>query len=744
VLLAALPLAAFFALLWGFAVHPLPWQGAAAWVPALGIRLAWRVDGLALLLLLLITGIGGAVYVYAAGYLAGHLQLHRLYALLTLFMLAMIGCVVADDLFVLFVFWELTSLTSFLLVGFDHESEAARASARKALLVTGGGGLALLAGLILIGDAAGTTSLSGLVGRAPGLAPTLALVAGVALVMIGCFTKSAQIPFHFWLPDAMVAPTPVSAYLHSATMVKLGVYLLARLHPAFGDWPLWQATLTLVGSATAIWAMVLVVRERDLKRILAWSTVAALGTLVMLIGVPGDGPAIAVGAFLLAHALYKAPLFFVAGNIDHGAGTRIIDRLGGLRPQMPLTAAAAAMAAISMAGLPFSFGYIAKGVIAGAKSAVGLAALVGYASLFVSTVAVAVAAVAAVRVFWWHPDQSETPEAHEVGPELVWPPILVAGCCIAFGIAPSLIEGLLAAAAAAMTPYREGPVVDTSLQLEPLFGSAALTIGLGSAIFWFWDDVHVRIERAMRPLQRAGSGAQYERLLRGLVRLAAWLTRRLQHGFLPGYTALLVASVTLALGALLWLDAPALRAPDPGGASLPLLGAAGLVVAGALLACVLRGRLELLLASGLVGYGSAAIFLFTGAPDLAFTQFAVETVFVVVVAALLLELRRLGRGRSLPEPKLRVGAALLALGFAGLVMALWLGVSAVPFDPALSRFFGESAVPEASGRNVVNVILVDFRALDTLGEIAVVAFSLLAALPSLEALRRLRARGEDA
>jgi formate hydrogenlyase subunit 3/multisubunit Na+/H+ antiporter MnhD subunit len=360
----ALPLSAFAALSWWVAVRPLPFTGSVPWVPALGVSLAWRIDGLSALLLLLITGIGAAVFVYAAGYLHGHTQLRRLYVLLTLFMLSMIGCVLADDLVLLFVCWELTGLTSFLLVGFDHENAAARKAARQAFLVTGSGGLALRAGVILIGDAAGTWSISQLIERTPQLPVTPALASGVGLLMLGCFTKSAQFPFHFWLPDAMAAPTPVSAYLHSATMVKLGVYLLARLHPAFGSWPAWEVTLSLAGAVTAVWAMVLVLRERDLRRILAWSTVAALGTLVMLIGLPGNGPAVAVGAFLLAHALYKAPLFFVAGNVDHGGGTLIIDRLGGLRPKMPYTAAGAVMAAISMAGLPFSFGYIAKGVIA--------------------------------------------------------------------------------------------------------------------------------------------------------------------------------------------------------------------------------------------------------------------------------------------------------------------------------------------------------------------------------------------
>ncbi|MCK6581426.1 MAG: hypothetical protein L6Q98_25325, partial [Anaerolineae bacterium] len=273
------------------------------------------------------------------GYLAGHPGQRRLYVLLSLFMLAMIGCVTADDLYTLFLFWEATSVLSFLLVGFEHDRPASRKSAQQALLVTGTGGLALLAGLILIAQAMGTTTISTVVEQLPTTLPTPTLVAGVLLVLVGAFTKSAQFPFHFWLPNAMSAPTPVSAYLHSATMVKLGVFLLARLDAGLDTWPLWQWLLQAAGSITAAWGMVLALRERDLKRILAWSTVATLGTLVALVGIPGEDAAVAVGSLLLAHALYKAPLFFVAGNIDHGTGTRVIDRLGNLRLAMPWTAA---------------------------------------------------------------------------------------------------------------------------------------------------------------------------------------------------------------------------------------------------------------------------------------------------------------------------------------------------------------------------------------------------------------------
>ncbi len=735
-----LPFALLGALVALLVRNDLPLTASIPWAPTFGVPLAFRLDGLSALFLLLITGIGSAVFVYASGYMAGNPRTGRLYLLLALFMGAMIGCVAADNLILLFVFWELTSLTSFLLVGFDHHLAASRKSAQQAFLVTGTGGLALLAGFLLLGREAGTYSLSGLIAVAPDLEPTRGLVAGVALTVIGCMTKSAQFPFHFWLPNAMAAPTPVSAYLHSATMVKLGVYLLARLDPAFGDRGAWQAALVVVGSYTAAWCIVQVVRERDLKRVLAWSTVAALGTLVMLVGLPGDGAAIAVATFLVAHALYKAPLFFVAGNVDHGTGTRIIDNLGGLRVAMPWTAAAALLAGVSMAGLPTSFGYIAKDVIATAKDALdpGLLDVGKYANYVFSAVGVAVAAVAAIRVFWRHPGRNETCEAHEGPLAMTMPPIVVALCGVVLGIHPAFADALLAEAARAMTPGAGGPLVMLKLEAGTTLKSLALTFSLGAVVFWFWDQIHGAFEKVRGRMHGFSGLKQYERSLQTLAWSAARVSRLIQHGRLTGY--LTVAFLAVAVVGWVSLLAAGLPPRTDGGAplTLPVAAALAALAFGAVAACFIRGRLLLLLASGLVGFGSAALYLFTGAPDLAFTQFAVETVYVVVIASLLLVLRRGGRDRGRPEARVRVGAGLVAVGVGGLFGALLLFVHALPMDGALARYFGEQSLLAAYGRNVVNVIIVDFRGLDTLGEIAVVAFSFVASVTLIAALRRRR------
>lgn len=733
----AFPLVAFacvISLLW---LADLPVGFSAAWVPSLGIDWAFRVDGLSALMLLMITGIGTAVFVYTGGYLAGHPHQQRLYVLLVLFMLAMIGCVTADNLFVLFLFWEMTSLTSFMLVGFNHEQAGSRKSAQQALLVTGTGGLVMLAGFIVLAQATGTAQISAIVSQMPDRAATPELTLALVLILVGAFTKSAQFPFHFWLPNAMSAPTPVSAYLHSATMVKLGVYLLARFDPAFGEWALWEWSLKVAGSITAAWGMALALRERDLKRILAWSTVATLGTLVVLVGLRGEGATVAVGALLLAHALYKAPLFFVAGNVDHGTGTRVIDRLGNLRHAMPWTAAAALLAGASMAGMPLSFGYIAKDVILSAKSAEEVFAFAKAANTVFGAIAVAVAGTAAVRIFWRHPGRNETPpDAHEGGPSLVLPPLVLASLGIVLGLFPFFLQDLIAQASVAMTPQDQAVALSLSLEFGPALVSLAITLAIGGLIYALWDPLHRLFERIDPWFVRLGMASQYERVLKAIPWVAAGVTRRLQHGSLPGYGLSMLASLALGLLLLAGLGFDQWVWPACSGASWGFVGACGLIMVGAVLSLGVNDRLLLLLSAGLVGFGSAVLFLFTGAPDVAYTQFVVETVFVIVVASVLLKLRRQGRGQGLSDKAWRPMAAVVSLLFGLVVAVVLLLASSGAQDPALTEFFATRSLPEAFGRNVVNVILVDFRALDTLGEIAVVMLSFLAAWALLRPVSR--------
>lgn len=755
-----MPLAGFIALVWGLLNHPLPWHGSLDWIPSLGVRFSVHIDGLSAQFLALILGIGTLVFVYASGYMAGEPRRGRLFLILILFMLAMVGAVSADHLLVLFLFWELTSLTSFLLAGFYHDDERARAAARQALLVTMGGGLALLAAILLLAEMAGSYSLRDVIARSPDLVQDPRLPAALLLLFLGCFTKSAQFPFHFWLPNAMAAPTPVSAYLHSATMVKLGIYLLARLDPAFNDLFLWEAVLIGVGTLTAVWGAVLALRERDLKRILAWSTVSALGTLTLLIGLPNTGAGLAVVGFLFAHALYKAPLFMVAGNIDHATGTRVIDRLMGLRRAMPWTATAALLAGLSMAGLPLSFGFVAKDLITVAKIEADLLDWISYATLFVNATAAAVAGIATLRIFFGSRlavgvgtgsdgEAFTRSRIHEAPWSMVLPPLVIALIGIEFEFLPDLADPLLAEAAQVIAPGLGTVDVATSYQFGTVLTATEIALLVGLVLFLIWDWLH-RLLHRVHWLDHIGPEATYERALRGLTRIAAWQTRLLQPGRLTAYLRWTLAGLlALAVGA--GLAAGSATSFGLAGA-LDLLAtatatewraqgwawsvAAVLIVAGAAASVVLRDRMALLMASGLVGYGSGVLFLFAGAPDLAFTQFAVETALVVVAAALL---PRYGKALRLPDEP-HIGNALLAIigGASIFVLVMWL--LSLPLDPELANWFGEASLPQAHGRNVVNVIIVDFRALDTLGEIAVVAFSLIAALPVLGALARNRGR----
>lgn len=733
--LALLPLAIFGLALRAFFAGDIPLERRWAWIPSIGVELGFRLDALALVLVLLITGIGTLVFVYAAGYMAGTPARSRLFVLLLAFMLAMIGCVTADDVVLLFVFWELTSITSFLLVGFKHEYEASRKSAQQALMVTGGGGLVLLAGVLLLADAAGTTSIQEMLTNAPSWVEKPTIHGALVCIFIGAFTKSAQFPFHFWLPGAMAAPTPVSAYLHSATMVKLGVYLLARLHPAFGEDRFWQLTLVSVGAFTSVWGMLLTIRERDLKRILAWSTVSALGTLVMLIGLPGEGAATATAAFLLAHALYKAPLFFVAGNVDLATGTRLIDELSGLGRKMPWTSAAGWLAGLSMAGIPLSFGYVAKDAIKAAKADTDVFQWVAYAGVFVSAASFAAAGIATARIFWRR--LPLRPAHAREGSMATWlPPLLIASLGIAFGLFPSLIQTLVTKAASAMGPAAsmEAMLADDSASVTALL----ILVSLGVALFLGWDRLH-RVQRHFRLPRVYRAVAWYEALMAAIPAAASRVTRRMQMGHLSTYTVLVLVFALVALTFVL-ANGPAFSWPELvlalGPSEIAVAGAVLTLVCATVTVCIVRDSFVMLLVSGLIGLACALLFLFLGAPDVAFTQFTVEVAFVVVLASILLRVRRLD---LVVAPKLpahhSVFRALLSLAVGAMVAALMLLGADFDPDPSLTEFFSARSVPDAHGRNVVNVVLVDFRAVDTLGEIIVVTLTFIASVPLLRLLR---------
>ena len=707
-----------------------PVLSSVPWLPSLGIALSFRVDAFSLLFAMLITGIGTLVALYAASYLKGDPDRARFLFLLLAFMVAMLGAVLADDVIVLFVFWELTSLVSFLLIGHKAIDPAARRAAVQGLMVTAGGGLALLAGLLLMALIAGTTSLSGIVAAGPTIVASPLFVAALLLVLLGAFTKSAQVPFHFWLPGAMAAPTPASAYLHSATMVKLGIYLMIRLDPAFGAEAVWQSLLIGFGGATMLVAAVQALRVEAFKAVLAQTTIVALGTLTLLIGLDDPVASVATVGFLLSHALYKAALFFAAGNAIHATGEDRLSAMSGLARAMPLTAAAALVACLSMAGLPPFIGFIAKELLFEAKLAAGTTVLIAIAVL-VNAVMVGVAAVVALRPFFIGPQVPQTLK-HGETPSLVAGPVILAATGALFGLLPGLASSAIledAVSAAAGRPI----AVELKLWhgLTPYLGLSVLAVLIGVLVFWKWRPIHDALSR--RPMPTAIHAERLsDRLAGGTLDLGRALTARLQNGSLRLYSWVPLTVLTLLL--LLALMSGGIAMPAFDLTERPyLIAIVAVLVAGSFVAATARSFLGVLVAVGLVGYALGVLFLKKGAPDLAFTQFAVETVFVVVAAAVLVRLPL-----GVPEPRTgreRRADAALALSLGGVGTLVALSLMAQPFDPSISDYFREVSLPEAFGRNVVNVVIVDFRALDTLGEIAVVALAALAAFGLMRGLR---------
>ena len=701
---------------------------ATAWVPTLGVKASFVLDGLSLLFALLVTGLGAIIVVYAGRYLEGHRDAGRFFLTLLAFMTAMLGVVLADNLILLFVFWEATSLCSYLLVGFKHEKEDARASALQALLVTGSGGLALLLGLILLGLAGGSFELSVLVERGAEVRAHALYLPAFLLIALGAFTKSAQVPFHFWLPNAMAAPTPVSAYLHSATMVKAGVYLLARMDPVLGGTGPWVWTLTAVGAATMLVGAVGALRHTDLKKVLAYSTITALGTLVVLLGL-SDGPSIkAAIVFLLVHALYKSALFLVAGAVEHGTGTRDLTRLGGLRRVMPFTALAAVLAGLSMAGLPPLFGFVGKELAYKAKLGVeNLGWLLPAIAVAANALTVAAAGLLVARPFFGRRGRGVERTAHEVPAALWGGPVLIGTAGLLLGVVPGLLYGLVTTAVDAVA----GEPVEITLALWYGVNTAlylsVLTVLLGGLAYRFWPSIQKGLQAAAERLP-FGPAQAYGHGLDGLFRGAAWQTRFFEDRSLCTSLAATLGVLVALVGGTMLLKTAVL----PAGLLLDVQAhealLVGLVAGAALVAARAPSLLLSLTSLGVAGLGLALLFVVVGAPDLAMTQFLVEILTVVIILAVLQAVPgRCAAGARRPRWR---GAA-VALGMGTTVTLLLLALLRLPLDPTVSQYYLTESVPGGFGRNVVNVILVDFRALDTLGEIAVLAVAALGAFALL-------------
>ncbi len=707
-----------------------------AWAPALGLSLSFWLDGLSLLFGLLISGIGTLIIIYASGYLHGHPQLARFYVLILSFMSSMLGVVMADGLMTLFVFWELTSITSYLLIGFNHEDAAARKSALQGLLVTFTGGLALMSGLILLNVVGGSWSLQTLLSDGDALREHALYLPMLLCLLGGAFTKSAQFPFHFWLPNAMAAPTPVSAYLHSATMVKAGIYLMARLQPGLGGTDAWMTILCIVGAITMVVGAFLAIRFTGIKKVLAYSTIMALGTLTMLLGIGGEAAMIAFATFLAAHSLYKGALFMVAGALDHETGTKDIEEMGGLRRAMPVTAACACVAALSLGGVIPLFGFVAKELmfeaVLDAPRYTGF--LIGM-SLLASVLVVAAAGIVALRPFFGA--LKPTPKSpHEAPPSMLAGPCVLAGLSLVLGFMPWLVgDGLLNAAASAVMGER----VDTSLYLWHGINTALMmsmfSLCVGLLVCWRWSGVRGVINRFSPVLDR-GPEAVYWKLMDLLVRVAQWQTRLLQSGYMRNYLILTLLTFTGLTGyTLLVRHGPVFDLEFD--VRLQEVVVAFVTAASAVMACMMRSRLAAVATAGVMGFGIALIFLLFSAPDLAITQLLIETLTVIL---LILVLFRMPKFSSLSTPMERVRDMLVAVSTGVLMTLLILTVLGQDLFTSISEYMIENSEPLGHGHNIVNVILVDFRALDTLGEIFVLSLAAIGVL----AMLRLQAKEKKA
>jgi multicomponent K+:H+ antiporter subunit A len=719
----------------------------AEWMPAIGLNANYRLDGLAWMFALLISGIGLLIVIYAAFYLHHDDPAGKFFSQLMLFMAAMLGIVLSDNLLLLVVFWELTSISSFLLVGYwgSHPKKGhdARFGARMALTVTGGGGLALLAGVIVLGQVAGTYDLSVML-QTPGLIaqiqadPRYPLVLG--LVLLGCFTKSAQLPFHFWLPEAMAAPTPVSAYLHSATMVKAGLFLMLRLYPVLGATPLFEGVVATVGLLTMVFAAFVAIFKHDLKGLLAYSTISHLGLITFLIGLSSPMSTVVAVFHILNHAAFKAALFMSAGIVDHETGTRDMRKLGGLFSVLPIVGTLALIAAAAMAGIPPFNGFISKEMMLDEALRGGavwgslgwlmpvLATLGGLFSMAYS--------LRLVHDVFFNGPARDLPVAHPHEPSwgMKAPVLLLVLTCIAVGLAPMVMAGPLVQVAASAALGQPAPGFSLALwhglNLPLLMSAIAVA---GGALLYFGLIGGGRLHRYLP------GGFSANRVFSGvfdsLFSLAGRVTGLLENGSLQRYAALMVVA---AIAIAAWPMLTQTGSLGSGARSLlpatPLAAVLWLALAGTCVALVLghHQRYKAVILVGVIGLVTALTFLGFSAPDLALTQLSVEVVSTVLLLMGLALLpattpRESSSGRRARDAFLAVG------GGAGIAWLAWL-VMTRDHD-SISWYFLENSVPKGGGANSVNVILVDFRGYDTFGEITVLGIAAVGVLALLDRFR---------
>jgi multicomponent K+:H+ antiporter subunit A len=708
-----------------------------SWVPELGLDLSLRLDGLGMIFALLILGIGLLVILYARYYLAREDSLGRLYVLLQLFMVAMLGIVLSDNLLLLVMFWELTSLSSFLLIGYwSHQSEA-RKGARMALVITGAGGLCLMAGALILGDITGSYSLQVITNSAELIQSHPLYPIALILILIGAFTKSAQFPFHFWLPHAMAAPTPVSAYLHSATMVKAGVFLLARLYPALSGSDLWFYLVTFVGLTTLVFGAYKALFKYDLKGLLAYSTISHLGLITMLFGFSSDLAAVAALFHILNHATFKASLFMAAGILDHETGTRDMRRLYGMWKYMPITATVAMVSASAMAGAPLLNGFLSKEMFFSETLKLDylghFGMIIPIAATFAGIFAVAYSYRFIHDVFFnGEPKDLPIYPPHEAPLYMIFPMALLGLLCLLVGIMPNLlIAPVLDAASFAVLGKAiamDQIAIWHGINL-PLMMSVTALVG-GLLLYYQRDGLFAFYERRYR----GDAKIEFEKRIQSMVRIAQYCTDAVENGSLQRSIAFILGTALLLATVEFWpLGRLVGEVPFMPIDGISLLLACVMMVAALITVLTHHNRFTALLALSAVGLVVSLIFVRFSAPDLALTQISVEVVTIILMMLALYFLPQLTPNESAWD---RVARDILLAAGAGISIGLFtLAILTRPYDTSLSDFFIANSVSGGGGTNVVNVILVDFRGFDTFGEITVLTIAGLGVYLMLDGLR---------
>lgn len=700
------------------------WRHSIAWAPTLGLSWDVWMPPVGMLLALLVTGIGTLVVLYAAAYLKGSDRIGRFLGFLFLFAGAMLGISVTENLLVLFIFWELTSITSYLLIGHFHEKPESRKSALDALLVTAGGGVAFLAGVILMGEVAGTYVLGELI-ESRELIQAHALYPAIFIcVLLGAITKSAQFPFHFWLPGAMAAPAPVSAYLHSATMVKAGVFLIAILHPVLGETPLWHFSLMGFGAVTMTWGALVAMVQTDLKRLLAFSTVSALGTLMMLLGMENTLAIKAAMLFLIVHALYKGALFMVAGSIEKATGTRDIAQLRGLLRTFPLLGIGAVAAAFSMSGLPPFVGFIAKELLYEVKLETPPIGMILLVCGFVANAAnVVVALKVGILPFLGVKDGADLKNTKPKGVGFWIGPFLLGIGSFIFGLFPG---ALLGQPVEAMVQQVSATDFKVKLKLWHGFNLvlllSVLTVATGVTLFFFRERLW-RLGAFLKERIGWSGVATFRAGLAGFLKGAGAITRWIQSGNITTYIAVIFVTAMAMLAGAWTKTGYVPDFPETGPFRFDVFALTILLIGLSIMLVKAERRMTSILLLGCIGFAIAALFALYGAPDLAITQILVETLTLLLFALAIYGLP--GMKEKATTGRGGVGATLVAVlvgtGFTLLTMKAF----DVQISDAVAMDLAAKSLPEAYGKNVVNVILVDFRALDTMGEITVLVIAAL-------------------